>query len=278
MYFPTNTAPSKFNFGHRAILGFSSNLENNTQIWEHQKEATLNIFNYFENPSNRIGLCVLPTGAGKSGIAVLSAYVLNATRVLIITPSETISNQLYHDFCDIDGGSFLVRTNAIANENPNQYFKNSLRPSCKGVIKKGSQVKEAFTFELVIANAHKFRPLEREEGDELIIFDLPNNIDLVIVDEAHHYPAKTWYNIINHFTNAKKLFLTATPYYKNGDILTDPNNRNFQENCTCYSISRETLIDRRIIRPAVFDQTIADFNNLPTDTAFEHACKVIFIF
>lgn len=157
-----------------------------------------------------------------------------------------------------------VRSNAITNE----YFKDNLRPSCRGVVKKVSKVREAFAS----AKAHKFRPLERVEEDELIIYDTPQEIDLVIVDEAHHYPARTWYNIINHFTNAKKLFMTATPTYNNGPILIDPNIINFQETSTCYSISRQTLIAlialNRIIRPVRFDQTIA------INDDFERACKV----
>lgn len=38
-----------------------------------------------------------------------------------------------------------------------------------------------------------------------------NMFDLVIVDEAHHAPAKSWTKSIEHF-NADKLALTATPY------------------------------------------------------------------
>lgn len=43
-------------------------------------------------------LVVLPTGGGKSGVAVLSAYLLNASRVLVITPSSEITSQIYRDF------------------------------------------------------------------------------------------------------------------------------------------------------------------------------------
>jgi superfamily II DNA or RNA helicase len=37
---------------------------------------------------------VIPTGGGKSGIAALAPYILNTTRVLVITPSLQITNQL----------------------------------------------------------------------------------------------------------------------------------------------------------------------------------------
>ncbi len=37
------------------------------------------------------------------------------------------------------------------------------------------------------------------------------NIDLLIVDEAHHTPAKTWMDIIERLSVAKKILFTATP-------------------------------------------------------------------
>jgi hypothetical protein len=45
--------------------------------------------------------------------------------------------------------------------------------------------------------------------------EIPAIFDLVIVDEAHHYPADTWRLLIDHFSNAPKLFLTATPICAN---------------------------------------------------------------
>ena len=50
----------------------------------------------------KIALIVLPTGCGKSGIAVLAPYVLGARRVLVVTPSITITNQLGEDIVDPD--------------------------------------------------------------------------------------------------------------------------------------------------------------------------------
>jgi superfamily II DNA or RNA helicase len=54
---------------------------------------------FFKDPNNpNITLVVLPTGSGKSGIAALAPYVLNSSRVLVITPSVIITKQLAIDF------------------------------------------------------------------------------------------------------------------------------------------------------------------------------------
>lgn len=36
--------------------------------------------------------------------------------------------------------------------------------------------------------------------------------DMIIVDEAHHAPAKSWRDVLNHFNKAKVLHVTGTPY------------------------------------------------------------------
>ncbi|OKH61230.1 hypothetical protein EB73_30780 [Mycobacterium sp. SWH-M3] len=40
--------------------------------------------------------------------------------------------------------------------------------------------------------------------------------DLVIIDEAHHAPARTWRAILDHFDGARKVLLTATPRRRDG--------------------------------------------------------------
>ncbi len=47
---------------------------------------------------------------------------------------------------------------------------------------------------------------------------LPHNLSLIIIDEAHHSPAVSYQNIINHYgENVKLLGVTATPCRTNGE-------------------------------------------------------------
>jgi superfamily II DNA or RNA helicase len=251
---------SKFNLNSIPIRKFLINQERigQTRVWPHQIEAAKSIYQHFDKPDKpRNALCVLPTGAGKSGIAVLSAYACNPSRVLIITPSETISNQLYSAFCNIHGESFLVSKGVTDND----YFRGNVYPSNRGVIRKTNQIQEAFLCDLVIANAHRFNNVDLENRGLDVDRDLdqlPKNIDLVIVDEAHHYPARTWRRIVDYFEEANKLFLTATPLHNGGPILRN------QDQCLCYTLQKQTLIDRRIIRPVNFDDSVPpDYPPIP---------------
>ena len=59
-------------------------------LYQHQIEAVIAARLRLDDPHQPIALVVLPTGCGKTGVAVLAAYALNVTRVLVITPSVKI--------------------------------------------------------------------------------------------------------------------------------------------------------------------------------------------
>ena len=63
------------------------------------------------------------------------------------------------------------------------------------------------TYDVVVATVQSISP--GFEG----IPPPPNDLfDLVLVDEAHHSPARTWQAILDHFSSAKRLLFTATPF------------------------------------------------------------------
>lgn len=98
-------------------------------------------------------------------------------------------------------------------------------------------------FNLVISNAHKFG-FTSNANIESISSDY---FDLIVVDEAHHYPAETWERIVRHFPFKQKLFLTATPENKGFPILPQ------QDKCVCYFLSFDECVALGIIRRRVFD-------------------------
>jgi superfamily II DNA or RNA helicase len=68
-------------------------------LYNVQKEALISLKLFFQNPDMpNIALVVMPTGCGKSGVAALSPYVINSTKVLFITPSVQITDQIMNDF------------------------------------------------------------------------------------------------------------------------------------------------------------------------------------
>lgn len=201
---------SKFQIYSARILNGLDTLVNGRCIYQHQADATkaivntLNSHNPHSNEQN-VALVVLPTGTGKSGIAVLAAYAVAAFRVLVITPSEAISDQLYTDFCGnekIEGESFLSRQRIIRPD-----VENNWLPSGINVLKTNDlRNYRNQSNSIIIANAHKFGEVD-ETKRGVPINEFPNDFfDLVIVDEAHHYPARTWSNIVHYFETSKVKF------------------------------------------------------------------------
>ena len=95
---------------------------------------------------------------------------------------------------------------------------DNVRPTCTLITNTG-QIKNSLHNELLIVTAHQVAGNSRVKIQDIS----PENYDLVIIDEAHHYPAPTWRTIVNHFSSSKRLFLTATPYHRStqGYILKD---------------------------------------------------------
>ena len=227
---------------HRVIADFVHGPNAEKYIYRHQVEALCEVERHFkDNSKPNIALVVLPTGCGKTGVAVLAPYLLNPSRVLVITPSSKISQQIYEEFCGED--MFLFKRKVIKHKDIVKF-----RPLSSGnYIKKSRDIERNLqsSYSLMVVNAHKIGGNSRVK-----IEDIPNDcFDLVIVDEAHHYPAPTWKDLVDHFPNSRRLFLTATPYYKKEHILPD--------NPPCFSLSRKDAEARGIIRPVDFHEATA---------------------
>ena len=226
----------------------------NGPLWPHQAEALQAIYrDFFERPDEtgeqKFSLVVMPTGTGKSLVIVLAPYMLNCAKVLVITPSVVISKQLLFDF---QGGltptgeathPLLTRicpqtwpVNTVERYQP-QGFPVNCASDLLGIPVQQPQ--------LVVVNAQKLG-----ETSHIAISQIPPIFDLIIVDEAHHFPAVTWRNIVAHFQNAKVLLMTATPYNKTACKLTQSKTAYILDRQPpAYQFSRVEAMRQRIIRP-----------------------------
>ncbi|KAL9649453.1 hypothetical protein ABK040_000692 [Willaertia magna] len=244
---------SNFQTYHTGVLNFIMSKE--CKLYNHQKEALLSLYNFQFNDqiNNSTALLVLPTGTGKSAIVAFAPYVLQAKRVLIITPSSIISKQLDETIMGREGPSIYESTGAIVRSDLPKFVD---APHVMDTTKKLLSID---TYPVTISNAHKFGSNSSVKFDQIP----RGNIDLLIVDEAHHFPAPTWKKIIDHFSNCRKVFLTATPEKKGCPILEN------QNNSLCYSLSIKAAIKNGIIRDMCFEE-VGDLND-----SFEGICKTV---
>ena len=199
-------------------------------LLQHQSEALARLEQWFSptegNP--QIAIVSMPTGSGKTGIMCCLPYFLGNIGlqegqeppsqptgvpaypfnkpILVIAPDLAIASQLEQQMLvsrGHTGQTFLLKRGIVPFEG-----RSIILPTGVKIEKTSDLQSEEYIGgqEIIIANAQKFLG-EWEQA-------LPDDMfRLVIVDEAHHYPATTWQRIVQKFQDhALVIFYTATPY------------------------------------------------------------------
>ena len=228
-----------------------------------QKEALTKIIDWFSNDDTRdlTSVVVMPTGTGKTGIICCLPYMFGwavaegmiahslSNPILVIAPGVTILNQLERNINydpDNEYEPFLIEREVFNRYEAKFCYKTY-------VVKSSDAVSRLYRTEhksqVVLCNAQKWR-----NNNE----DVPNyeNLDenlfsAVIIDEAHHLPAKQWKKIIDKFSPAKVIFFTATPKRHDGREITSDRELSLIQNYT-YVLERKEAIERRLIRDVTF--------------------------
>lgn len=157
--------------------------------------------------SNRPGIISMPTGSGKTEVMILAPFVLGVERVLVISSGRLICDQLEEKFRSLSILPDIDVLDVAENERPEVIQVPKRRQDERDWM-------ELVGHDVAIGTPHRTAPAypSIEEPPE----DL---FDLVLVDEGHHAPAKTWQSVIDSFPQAKKLLFTATPFRRDGKRL-----------------------------------------------------------
>lgn len=148
----------------------------------------------------------VPTGSGKTAIAMAAPHLLDSppNRVLVVAPSRALREQLAENFRDQD---VLRRIGALPDDGT--FDRAPTVVALNGRVDDWSTLDDV---DVVVAHPNSISP-----GHYLPEAEPPPDLfDLVIIDEAHHAPAPTWTNILEHFAAKQALLLTATPVRRDG--------------------------------------------------------------
>lgn len=146
----------------------------------------------------------LPTGYGKTSLMMALPLLVAAERVLIVEPSDALRKQVTSHFREL---SMLRRISALGPEIPNpSVFRLEGRPA------NAEEWEDLARHDVVVSTPASASPsLAPGARDDLF--------DLVIFDEAHHAPADTWAAFLEHYKKARFVFLTATPFRRDGRVI-----------------------------------------------------------
>ena len=185
--------------------GGQARIEKNPRLRRPQVDAYRALRGHFRGAQAAIPAVIeIPTGSGKTGIIAIAPFDVARGRVLVLTPNLTIR----------EGIEIALGATTPAHLHRNFYLQTEVFKTLdqlprlvalrRGIINKDDLLQA----DLVVANVQQMNTwLQRSP------YCFPASFfDMVIVDEAHHAPAPTWRYIERAFPQAKKLYLTATPF------------------------------------------------------------------
>jgi len=144
-------------------------------------------------------IVTMPTGTGKTTVLMAIAFMLGATRVLVLTPSRLVREQIAENFKAL---ADLKKIGALPMDTvvPRVF-------ATEGNIGSDQAWEELRQYDVVVATVPSVSP--REDAIPEPPADL---FDVVLVDEAHHSPARTWSKLLDLLRDAKQTLFTATPF------------------------------------------------------------------
>lgn len=163
-----------------------------------QRGALFSIAGHFSSRTEP-AIVTMPTGSGKTAVLQASSLLLRPNRVLVLTPSRLVREQIADDFSTF---GILRKLGAITEDAPApRVFATAKR------IVDPANWEAMREYDVVVATIPSVSPALN--GMAIPPDDL---FDLILVDEAHHSPAATWSRTLDFFPNAKIVLFTATPF------------------------------------------------------------------
>ena len=144
-------------------------------------------------------IVTMPTGSGKTTVLMALAFVLRAQRVLLLTPSRLVREQIAENFTALVD---LKKIEALPLDLPSPRVF-----ATEGTIGSDQAWEDLRQYDVVVATVPSVSP-----RDGIIPAPPSDLFDVVLVDEAHHAPAKTWSRLLDLLSSAKQVLCTATPF------------------------------------------------------------------
>ena len=173
--------------------------ENKIGFRKAQLGAIHSIGRHFSLYDTEPALIVMPTGSGKTAVLTLCPYLLNVKRVLVLSSSKLVRGQIVSDIRNL---RTLLKIKAFPEDIPLPTIKE-----IESEISTDEEWRELEDFNFTVGI-----PKSLASSFKNGIYPSVDLFDLILVDESHHLPAKTWTQISEHFINSKKVYFTATPF------------------------------------------------------------------
>jgi superfamily II DNA or RNA helicase len=184
------------------FMSSDPNISGNEELRIPQVDAYYEVYRHFMiNKKTTSAIVVLPTGTGKTGLMGLLPYYISEGRVLIITPQLTIKDSVIDSLDPEKPDNFWLKRKVF-----NRIGELPALIEYEGMETNQEALESA---NIVVLNIHK---LQKRLSTSPLNFLHKEFFDMILIDEAHHSTARTWVDTVNHFSKAKVVKLTGTPF------------------------------------------------------------------
>lgn len=184
-------------------IGFTSHSRPHS-LRRPQIGALHSIVGYQSSGLTEPGIVVMPTGTGKTETMLAWLVAQRPERVLVVVPSSALREQIASKFETLG----ILQQEGIVGS-------GAMRPRVGRVAGRFDSEEKAATFvaacNVVVATPHAIHASEASVRQAFF-----SEFTHLLVDEAHHAPARTWTEIIRAFGERPVLLFTATPYRRDG--------------------------------------------------------------
>jgi superfamily II DNA or RNA helicase/very-short-patch-repair endonuclease len=170
-----------------------------------QREAFAALGNYFGSGGSNAA-CVMAVGSGKTALGVLAGLAFGRRRVLVVTPGTVIRGTFDRALDHSAVGNTLYGLPGgplIPGSPPPQVL--TLDRSA-GAIRNVTR-EQLLGADFLVTNFHSLG--SGEDEDDLLGKLDPEDIDLIVVDEAHIAAADSYQRLFRHFVGARTLLMSA---------------------------------------------------------------------
>lgn len=189
--------------------------------------------------SREVALVSLPTGAGKTAVMTLLPYLMSARRVLVVVPTRLLREQVGAEFSSL---ATLRRTRTCPDDVLGPRVFQATR-----TLKDTGSWDALEDYDVIIGTPSCLSPAHRA-----VASPPPGMFDLMLVDEAHHFPADTWRALADANTDARVALFTATPFRRDRKAL---------EARTVFVYSLRQALADEVLRPVTFHPVTVEPGN-----------------
>lgn len=184
-------------------IGFTSHSRPHS-LRRPQIGALHSIVGYQSSGLTEPGIVVMPTGTGKTETMLAWLIAQRPERVLVVVPSSALREQIASKFETL---GILQREGIVGPD--------AMRPRVGRVAGRFDSEEDAAAF-VAACNVVVATPNAIHASEAAVRRAFFSGFTHLLVDEAHHAPARTWTEIIRAFGERPVLLFTATPYRRDG--------------------------------------------------------------